>query len=134
MRWIGVRGFTTPYEDRNTVITEPPSEAVTLEQLGHACAKLSSAQSYAERVKPLRAAGLAGDKLDLMTMNSEAEVFGRDGVVLDAKSLARSTVAFTLRQDDEFHWTLTRYVFKGNKLVSQTDEGFLTHPGPSKFR
>ena len=64
------------------------------------------------------------------------ETFARAGLAAEevAKQKRRDEREAAGRAAENFEWTLTRHVFKGDTIASTTEEGFVTRPGPSKFR
>lgn len=48
-------------------------------------------------------------------------------------AVKKKAIIFEVLSDDD-GWTVRRYVFKGNKLVSTTSKGYLLKPGAKAFR
>ena len=88
-------------------------------------------QARARIEAPYRAAGIAGDKLALVI---ESKVYGIGGGELSPAAANRATIVFALDGGGDRAWTLFRYVFSGNRRVSETREELWLRPGPSKFR
>jgi hypothetical protein len=121
------------------------SESFTVRELSAACARLDAsvqasqarhdANDKALSAKidaPLIAAGLSGDKLEMMGFDDD--IYGPGAIKLTPAQFKRASVVFRVRQGADYEWTLHRFTFKGDKLISETQEGFLTQPGPSKYR
>ena len=84
---------------------------------------------------PYKAAGIAGDKLRFAI---ESDGFDRwapgKRTLTTPAAIAHASVIYELIGGDDTGWTLERFQFSGNKLVSKTAEGFVVRPGASKFR
>jgi hypothetical protein len=85
---------------------------------------------------PLKAAGVAGDKLAfaLEWGKQDFDIYGAGGAILDAKGIKRASVLFLITGDRDHRWKLFRYRFDGDKLAAKTEESFRYRPAPSKFR
>ena len=89
-------------------------------------------QYFAEQDAKFDAAKLTDDKRAIVEQLDD--VYGVGGSVLSPAQFKQAKVAFTLSRDVDGEWTLHRIVFKSDHISSETAEGFLTRPGPSKFR
>jgi hypothetical protein len=84
--------------------------------------------------KPLKAAGIAGDKLKLLLEHDGYAFYGVGGAELrDPAQLAKARLIFEVTTSYEAV-TVRRYVFAGNKLKGMTYENYLAQPGSHAFR
>jgi hypothetical protein len=121
------------------------SESFAVRELSAACTRLdasvqasqarhdASEKALSAKIDaPLIAAGLSGDKLEMMGFDDD--IYGPGAIKLTPAQFRRASVVFRVKQGADYEWTLHRFTFKGDKLISETQEGFLTQPGPSKYR
>jgi hypothetical protein len=84
-------------------------------------------------LEPFRKAGVAGDKLKLVS-DLGAQLIAPGQADPTPKKVAASSVLFSLRHDGYRQWTIVRYAFKGNTQISVTEKGYADQPGPAQFR
>lgn len=94
--------------------------------------KAYAAQDDAE-LEPYRKAGVAGDKLKLVSDLGQQLIAPGQADPTPA-IVARSSALFSLRHDGYRQWTIVRYAFKGNKQISVTEKGYKDQPGADQFR
>jgi hypothetical protein len=81
---------------------------------------------------PYRKAGVGGDKLALVEEYlSRLRAPGQADPTPD--NVARANALFVLYQPPGREWTLTRYAFRGNQKVGETEQGFVVRPGPAAY-
>jgi len=82
---------------------------------------------------PYRKAGVAGDKLKLVS-DLGKQLIAPGQADPTPKKVAASSVLFSLRHDGYRRWTVVRYAFKGNTQLRVTEKGYKDQPGPDQFR
>jgi hypothetical protein len=88
-----------------------------------------------QTLAPYKAAGMGGDKLELMIAYDGVYWRGVGGdVVSDPTKLARATVLFHWLEDAQGTHTIRRYQFSGNKLVKKSEKTYFKRPGSDAFR
>ncbi len=96
-----------------------------------------SKKAYAEaddaELEPYRKAGVAGDKLKLVSDLGKQLIAPGQADPTPAR-VAHASVLFSLRHDGYRQWTIVRYAFKGNQQISVTERGYKDQPGPEQFR
>lgn len=113
------------------------------------CDKLAAlAQNFDDRVQfakseqetklgaPFKRAGIRGDKLSLaiVAKHRGVAILGVGGAPLTPAQIRRASLLFTAKADGNGQWKLYRFMFKGDKLVSETHQTYATRPNASKFR
>jgi hypothetical protein len=84
--------------------------------------------------KPYKAAGIGGERLELLVEHDGIQFYGAGKVELSSPSkLAHAKVLFELGHDDT-SWTIIRYELRGDKLVSTTTQTFDREPNGKAFR
>lgn len=84
-------------------------------------------------LEPFRQAGVAGDKLKLVS-DLGKQLIAPGQAEATPKKVAASSVLFSLRHDGYRQWTIVRYAFKGNTQTGVTEKGYKDQPGPEQFR
>jgi hypothetical protein len=84
-------------------------------------------------LEPFRKAGIAGDKLKLVS-DLGKELIGPSQAEATPAIVANASVLFSLRHDGFRQWTIVRYAFKGNTQTSVTEKGYADQPGPEQYR
>lgn len=84
-------------------------------------------------LEPFRKAGIAGDKLKLVS-DLGRELIGPSQAEATPAIVAKASVLFSLRHDGFRQWTIVRYAFKGNTQTSVTEKGYADQPGPEQYR
>jgi hypothetical protein len=84
---------------------------------------------------PYRAAGIAGEKLELIITYDGVFWRGIGGdIVADPGKISRADVLFQWLEDRDGSHVIRRYQFSGNKLVRKTEKTYLVRPGSDAFR
>ena len=85
---------------------------------------------------PYKAAGIAGDKLELLVLHDGYGFQGLGGVALATpRQLAQASVIFErMTSEVDGRITLRRYKFKGNKKMDYSEQVFDQPPGLAAFR
>lgn len=84
--------------------------------------------------RPLTAAGIRGEKLQLLVDHAGYRFYGLGGGALTAPAqLAKAKVIFELTSNEEA-WMVRRYQFAGNKLAGSSAETYLARPDATAFR
>ena len=87
-----------------------------------------------EKAAPYKAVGAKGDRLALLIDHIDYAMYGVGGGELTTpKQLKAANIIFEVLHGDD-GWTVRRYLFKGDKLVSTTSQGYLLKPGARAFR
>jgi hypothetical protein len=97
--------------------------------------KKATDERVAELAAPYKAVGIKGDKLQFCIENANHPIYGVGGGSLEPAQIKKAHVVFTLWQDSSSGvYSLWRHVFKGDKLVSDTEKKFPRFPAPRAFR
>lgn len=85
---------------------------------------------------PFKKAGIGGDKLDVCAHYFNSNIRGVGGGVLTPAQIKKANVLFVRLgpATDTGLYTLQRFMFKGDKLVSQTDKEFVRLPGAGAYK
>ena len=100
-------------------------------------ARAADAKRLARIAAPYKAAGARGERLELLVDHIDYAMYGVGGGELStAKQLAKASVIFELLGPNtaDGTYTLRRYQFRGNKLVSTTSRTFRRRPASRHFR
>jgi hypothetical protein len=90
---------------------------------------------YAAQSAPYTKVGITGDRLALFIDRQGYAWYGVGGGEITApRGLKKASVLFTLSQAADRIWTLTRYQFRGDRLIKSTSEEFLLMPGIKAYR
>jgi hypothetical protein len=92
----------------------------------------AKAKASVKLLAPYKAAGITGDKLQLAYRDTQ--LYGVGGVTLAVPQLKTANVIFELEGGGPTPWSLTRYEYRGDKLIGTTSQHYLRRPGASKFR
>ncbi|HKA88229.1 MAG TPA: hypothetical protein VKE22_11200 [Haliangiales bacterium] len=115
---------------------------------GRYCAPLAKvAATFADEVRqarraewerlaaPYKAAGLTGDKLDLVVSLSGRAIYGRGGGELTTpREKKAASVMFEVLTANNGSVTLRRYQFSGDKLIKTTSADYPYRPSPAAYR
>lgn len=128
---FGRRNVEIALGDFKTKICKPLSDMI--EKYGADPEGMQRAR-WEEKAKPYRAVGIKGDRLDLLVDHIDYAMYAVGGRELTTpKQLKAAKIIFEMLSNDD-GWTVRRYVFKGNKLVSTTSKSYLLKPGAKAFR
>lgn len=96
----------------------------------------AKAQRYAEAAAPYKKVGIGGDRLELLVDHIDYAMYGKGGGELTTpKQLKSAAVIFELLgPGTDGLYTLRRYQFKGDTLVSTTSADFLFRPAAKYYR
>ncbi len=92
----------------------------------------AAAAAEEEKQAPFKAVGIKGDKLFTCTQHNV--IRGVGGWELEPAQIKKANILFALEGGDDYGWTLNRYVFKGDKLVSHSSRNFTLRPGAKAFK
>jgi hypothetical protein len=92
----------------------------------------AKAKATGKLLAPYKAAGITGDKLQLAYRDTQ--LYGVGGMTLAVPQLRAANVIFELEGGGPTPWSLTRYEYRGDKLIGTTSQHYLRRPGASKFR
>jgi hypothetical protein len=89
---------------------------------------------YERAAKPYKAVGINGDKLDFI-INNEDSIRGVGGRALASpKELKAAKIMFVTTSDSNDFYSVTRYVFSGDRMASSTTKRYDREPGAGAYR
>jgi hypothetical protein len=93
-------------------------------------------ERYAETAAPYKKVGITGDRLNLLVDHASYAMYAVGGAELTTpKQLKSAAIIFELLgPGTEGTYTLRRYTFRGDKLVSTTSREFLLRPGAKHYK
>lgn len=96
----------------------------------------AKAAREAEQYGPFKKAGIGGDKLEVCGQNWRSNIRGVGGGVLSPAQIKKASVLFVRLgpATDTGLYSLRRFAFKGDKLVSSTEKNFIGLPGAGAFK
>jgi hypothetical protein len=89
-----------------------------------------------EAMAPFKAAGIKGDKLHICASYADRTFRGKGGVELEPAQIKKSNLLFFWSGPDSSSglYYLTRYAFKGDKLVGESEVKLIRPPVAKDFR
>jgi len=129
-----VRGHRLTMADARAVVCEPLAKAAATFAKDVASART---KAHEKAAAPYKAVGVTGQRLALLVDHIDYAMYGTGGGELRTpKQLKSAAVIFELLGPNTATglYTLRRYQFRGDKLVSTTSRDFLVRPGSKFYR
>lgn len=98
--------------------------------------KKAADEHDAEKYGPFKKAGIGGDKLEICGSYYRSNIRGVGGGVLSPAQIKKAKILFVRMgpATDTGLYSVSRFVFNGDKLVSSTEKNYVTVPGAGAFK
>lgn len=129
---VGMRPITVKLGAAKQQICEPLA-GLAKTYAKDAVAALAAKRAHA--AAPYKAVGIKGERLALLVDHVDYAMFASGGRELTTpKQLKTASIIFELLGDQSSIWTVRRYEFKGDKLISTTEKEYFLKPGAAAFK